>query len=123
MTEYTPGPWSWTIHDHSMASLGVGDSPGIGDPLVLAIAPCDACASRANPKEWKWDRCHTPSEADAVLIAAAPTLLVALQDLIAAVEFEVNEKGGGGVILARLSDARAAVSCAFVSEKRGQDGH
>jgi len=37
-------------------------------------------------------------------------LLVALEGLVAAVTQEVNEKGGGGFILARLSDARAALA-------------
>src|SRR6186713_1866824 len=71
MVEHTPTPWDWLIHDHSMASLGVMPDPGLGDPLVLAIAPCQACADRANPKEWKWGRCHTPSEADAEFILTA----------------------------------------------------
>jgi len=34
----------------------------------------------------------------------------ALEGLIVAVEAEVNEKGGGGFILARLADARAAIA-------------
>lgn len=50
------------------------------------------------------------SDANASLIAAAPDLYEALRDLAAAVESEVNEKGGGGFILARLSDARAALA-------------
>lgn len=37
-------------------------------------------------------------------------LVEVLDGLIGAVEAEVNEKGGGGFILARLSDARAALS-------------
>jgi len=86
MGEHTPTPWNWVIHDHSMASLGAGDSPGLGDPLVLAVAPCDACAGRADPKEWKWGRCHTPSEADADFILTAvnshDALVKALQEVV-----------------------------------------
>jgi hypothetical protein len=71
MAEHTPTPWDWLIHDHSMASLGVMPDPGLGNPLVLAIGPCPACADRAQPREWKWGRCHTPSEADAEFILTA----------------------------------------------------
>lgn len=68
--ERTKGAWSWQIHDHSMASLGVSDSPGYGTPLVLSASPCEACAGRAEPKEWKWGRCCTPSLEDAEFIPA-----------------------------------------------------
>lgn len=36
-------------------------------------------------------------------------LLTALEELVAATEAEVNEKGGGGSVLARLSDAKDAI--------------
>lgn len=71
MTNHTPTPWDWLIHDHSMASLGVMPDPGLGNPLVLTVSPCQACADRAEPREWKWGRCHTPSEADADFILTA----------------------------------------------------
>lgn len=85
---HTPGPWDWVIHDHSMASLGRLPDPGLGDPLVLAVGPCPACAGRADPREWKWGLCDTPSEADAILIAAAPEMLAALQEIIARNEIQ-----------------------------------
>ena len=75
---HTPGPWGWVIEDHSMASLGVLPDPGLGNPLVLTVSPCKACADRAEPKEWVWGRCHTPSEDDARLISSAPDLLATL---------------------------------------------
>lgn len=71
MAEHTPTPWDWLIHDHSMASLGVMPDPGLGDPLVLCVSPCQGCMDRAEPREWKWGRCHTPSEADADFIVLA----------------------------------------------------
>jgi len=45
----------------------------------------------------------------AQLEAEIERLRAALQGLVEAVVTEVNEKGGGGYILARLSDARDAL--------------
>lgn len=46
-------------------------------------------------------------------------LVEALKGLVEAVTAEVNEKGGGGYVLARLSDARAAL-LHTTSKKDGQ---
>lgn len=51
---------------------------------------------------------------------ASEDLLKALQGLIVAAEAEVNEKGGGGLILARLTDARAAVAKATIPPAQRQ---
>ena len=75
-----PPPWHWEGHDHSMATLcGGGEDALIGH--VLSVSPCSACASRADPKEWKWGRCCTPTEENAKLIAAAPALLATLAQI------------------------------------------
>jgi hypothetical protein len=75
-----PGPWNWEIHDHSMATLcGGGEDAIIGH--IMAVSPCAACAGRADPKEWEWGRCMTPSIENARLIAAAPDLLEALASI------------------------------------------
>ncbi len=76
------GPWHWEIHDHSMATLcGGGEDAMIGH--IMSIGPCPACAKRAEPKEWKWGRCMTPSLPEARLIAASRSLLDALAPLAA----------------------------------------
>lgn len=106
MSEHTPGPWNWVVHDHSLASLGPGRDPGLGDPLVLATGPCSGCAERAEPKEWKWGRCQTPSLANARLIAAAPELLEALESMLS--EFVGPYEGGfDSVVKARAAIAKA----------------
>ena len=83
----TPGPWEWMIHDHSCASLGVGDSPGMGTPLVLSVSPCEGCLESIGPyPKWKWGRCKTPSEPNAQLIAALRNELPRLLRLLRAGE-------------------------------------
>lgn len=99
MAKHTVTPWHWIVHDHSMASLGHGDSPGIGDPLVLAISPCQACADRAEPREWKWGRCHTPSEADADFIVTAVNNHDALVDALQKIS-SLGVTGGAAANLA-----------------------
>ena len=95
MDGVTPGPWGWVIHDHSMASLGVLPDPGLGDPLVMCVSPCGSCQERANPKEWEWGRCHTPSETDAAYIALCyPDNISALLDTIASLRSRLEEVEG-----------------------------
>lgn len=111
-SKHTPGPWEWQVHDHSCASLGVGDSPGYGDPLVMSVSPCRACAERANG-EWEWGRCTTPSEADARLIAAAPDLLAfakrVMADHRAKLPSEARDLYGGGCGCPQCEQAAAAI--------------
>jgi hypothetical protein len=97
MTAHTPTPWDWMIHDHSMASLGVMPDPGLGNPLVLAVSPCPSCADRAEPREWKWGRCHTPSEADAQFILTAVNSHYGLLELAAEAMWKRDYPNGGSI--------------------------
>lgn len=64
MTEHTPGPWSWTIHDSSAATLH-----GADDMLdhVLTVSPCKHCRG----EEWQWGACTNPTKANADFIVKA----------------------------------------------------
>ena len=111
----TAGPWEWQVHDHSMASLGNGESPGYGTPLVMSVGPCTACAKRREESGWEWGVCGTPSAANARLIAAAPDLLEALvlaEDVLSRSPFSTQMWPDGthpntGIELVRAAIARA----------------
>lgn len=80
LSKATQGPWHWTVHDYSMASL---EGPAYEMDHVASISPCSAC--RKNSKEegkWKWGRCTCPTEADADLMAMAPILAEAYLEAI-----------------------------------------
>ena len=86
-TTFTPGPWRWIVEDYSMANL---QGPNGELDHVLSSSPCEGCVKHAkqnNPNpEWQWARCTTPSEANALLIAAAPEMYDALEYLIQRVD-------------------------------------
>jgi uncharacterized Zn finger protein (UPF0148 family) len=67
---------------------------------------------RNKAREAKWDAEWRESAKRDRLRSAAPALLLALEELLAAVTAEVNEKGAGGFLLARMSDARSAIKSA-----------
>lgn len=125
---HTPTPWHWVIHDHSAASLGVLPHPGLGDPLVLSISPCRSCIDRADPQEWKWGRCTTPSAEDAAFIVRAVNshdkLVEALRAILDTETVSVhvgydNGVGGGNFIYA---DAVRTDSDAFAKARAALEG-
>ena len=83
---FTPGPWGWYAEDNSEIIL-CGD--GGADPLtkhVVSIRPCKSCQPKNAKSPWEWGQCITPKEADAKLIAMAPTLLAERNRLREALE-------------------------------------
>ena len=92
---HTPGPWT--------INLSV--------PLKTGIAIM--AGNYGIAKVWNSEGGQdAENQANAKLIAEAPNLLKTLCDLTDAVTAKVNETGAGGYLLARLSDARSAISAA-----------
>lgn len=99
---FTPGPWSWWTSNSTRRLTCEKREPGRinQDGGVLHAYRC---------RDGVADICV--SDADARLIAASPTMYEALRDLIPAVKEHINAAGGaGGYLLARLSDAEAALA-------------
>ena len=76
-------------------------------PIACATTDCplaDLCRRKVAPDTavTQWANAH--------LFASAPALLQVLSDLVEASAAEANEKGAGGYLLARLSDARTAIA-------------
>lgn len=74
--EHTPGPWTWEWEDKDIFALY---GPKGGEDFVLWVRICETCAERKT-------RCTAPSEANARLIASAPDMLEALQEIVANAE-------------------------------------
>lgn len=98
------GPWTWEIHDYSLATLCGGGEDAITGH-IMAIGPCGACSGRAKAggAEWVWGRCQTPSIDNARLIAAAPDLLKALKAVL-------GRSSTRAIYLKKLRAARAAIA-------------
>jgi len=90
VSKHTPLPWSWGIHDYSLASL---TGPKEEEDHVLSVSPCKACMEGAKRKSelptWQWGRCTTPSLADAEFIVAAVN---GYEPMRKALEAMVNER-------------------------------
>jgi hypothetical protein len=95
MTQHTPGPWEWHWEDESMLVLHGQD---VLFNMVLVTNPCEACQNRTR-ETGELNKCLAPNEADARLIAAAPDLLKALQDLVEDITDEDHEPGDWSVHL------------------------
>lgn len=104
---FMPGPWTWDIHDYSMATLCGGGEDAITGH-IMAIGPCEACRDRARGGAWVWGRCQTPSEPNALLIASAPDLYEALSEArlqIAYLHEKFKETGTGNSVLSKIDAA------------------
>jgi hypothetical protein len=105
MSTHTPGPWEWECCDYSMAIL---HGPDLFADHVLSVSPCKPCQERADPKEWTWGRCTTPTLANARLIAAAPDLLEAIRCLVGLIG--PTDDYLGMKFSDRIAKARAAIA-------------
>lgn len=74
---HTEGPWEWIAEDKSMVTL-----TGADGAHVLTATICNSCQASADTPHWKWGRCYTANEQDARLIASAPDLVKALQEVM-----------------------------------------
>ena len=88
---HTKGPWTWLVHDYSGITL---HGPDEMFDHVISLGPCESCLEHAKTKGemgWKWGRCTTPTEADAILIAEAPTMYDQLASARAIMQRFVNK--------------------------------
>lgn len=112
---HTPGPWHWEIQDASMAVLGGED---IMTDHVVSVGPCKSCQDGAEPPEWVWGRCTTPTVANARLIAAAPDLFDALKRALPKLENAARLMGNDEEVIADAFEfMRAALAKATGESK------
>lgn len=109
---HTPGPWVASVSNAERYSYTV-DAPGPWPHNHVALIP-----------EMYGDDCRTPGAhtANAHLIAAAPTMLQALERLSAASLARDNVMGDPCALLAakaELADANRA-ACEVIAQARGQ---
>ena len=117
VSKHTPLPWSWGIHDYSLASL---TGPKEEEDHVLSVSPCKACMEGAKRKSelptWQWGRCTTPSLADAEFIVAAVNgyepMRKALEAFMALphLDDDICEVGSGCKVCAAIEQARAGLA-------------
>jgi len=98
-------------------NLSHGMHPKVGDRIDIKSALTELQSLRAASVCVETLETLHKTEVDSFREREA-RLVEALEGLIAGVTAEVNEKGGGGYILARLTDARSALT----SQGGRQDG-
>ena len=88
---YTPGPWSVQENGDGSVSIAGACSP---DPITNAryLWVADVLRTQSSNPLWRQEE---ESEANARLIAAAPSLLEAAQDVIFDLELLVSRQGPG----------------------------
>lgn len=111
--KFSPGPWHigpYYLDDAGHREIAIQAANGRGGVCTPASVVL------------QFPHIEGMQEANAHLIAAAPDLYEALEALVETAVAEVNEKGGaGGSHLARLTDARAALSKARGESNRREE--
>lgn len=104
MTEHTPTPW-YVVRMRGWDGPVIGRRSQYEADLVSGDVPLAKMIDKAS----HWENSF-PVEANAAFIVKAVNnherLVEALHGLIIGATCEVNEKGAGGFMLARLSDAK-----------------
>lgn len=101
---HTPGPWK-LVDDGTVRSKAFGKSDMMGD--YLGVIVCDLKAGTGSPVWPSVARAHSQpeAEANARLIAAAPDLLEALEEL-----YKAGPDCEGGPLGEAYRKARAAIA-------------
>lgn len=89
--------------------LSVVDSAGdaeLGNWLIAGVCGEERANLIAEAFNVAHETCRTPAQ----LAAERAELVAALAELVSAIEAEVNAKGAGGFLLARLTDARTILA-------------
>ncbi len=94
MTKHTPGPWS--LRGSTIRGPHLKDPEGRTRIVAKAI--------------WDKGTYIDETEANARLIAAAPELVEALEDLVCLAERAMRESDGEWMVDEELRDARAAIA-------------
>jgi len=101
MEKHTPGPWEMPLHPYIQQSDGEGANFSDGDwEIVPPLGEAGPVAI-------------VNSEANALLIAAAPELLEALRSLLTGLQFVQSaprDPGGRGLLQAAVDDARKVLA-------------
>lgn len=107
MSKHTPGPWKWHMEVQERGPMGKGSLRYANLGRVLRPNWC------TGPEGELWQAWVNVSEADAKLIAAAPELLEALQELYADYKALSNSGDAGPIALEdRIAGIKALAAIA-----------